>query len=138
VNYTLGCNGFTPAPEFESSPVANSTIDFGGQQTGTESGNYAIVVSNSGDANLVIQTCGISGADATSFNVNACPSPISPAGSASILVSCEPDSVGAKIAQLTVSTNDSDEASVGFGLICTGVLPPGDDEIFSAGFELEP
>ena len=113
-----------PQPEYSSSPIAGSTLNFGSQQTGTESGNSAIVVTNSGDANLVIQSCNLSGANASSFNVNACPSPIAPAGNSSILISCEPGSVGPKTAQLTVNTNDSDESSVNYSLACTGQAPP--------------
>jgi hypothetical protein len=113
-----------PQPEYSSSPAAGSTLNFGNQQTAMESGDSAIVVTNMGDADLLIQSCQLSGANASSFNVNACPSPVTPFGNQSILISCEPVSVGPKSAQLTVTTNDGDESSVNFSLGCTGQALP--------------
>jgi hypothetical protein len=135
---TAGCiapySDPNPQPEFDSSPAAGSTLNFGDQLIGIESGALSIQVSNLGDLELTL-SCNLSGPAAASFNLISCPTPIAAAGSGNILVSCEPLSSGVKLVSLTVTTNDSDEGVVNFNLSCNGVEPPSDDVIFSAGFE---
>jgi hypothetical protein len=136
VNYSLGCAGQAPPePEFESSPVANSTINFGNQVIAEVSQAAAVEVSNSGGQALLLTSCDLGGPDASSFNVVNCPGSVPASGTASILINCEPDTLGQKAATLTVHSNDGDEGSVTFGLGCRGVLAPEDDQIFTGGFE---
>jgi hypothetical protein len=123
-----------PQPEFDSTPAAGATLNFGDQLIGIESDASSIRVSNLGDLALTL-SCSLSGPNAAEFNLVACPTPIVAAGSEDILISCEPVSTGVKLASLTVTTNDSDEGLVNFNLGCTGVEPPPDDVIFSNGFE---
>jgi len=113
-----------PEPEFSSNPAAGSTLNFGDQEIGTESGDLGIQVTNPGEANLDLYTCGLSGAQSASFRVTSCPSPISPSATGTVSVLCEPTSPGVQNAALTINTNDSDESSVNYGLSCNGVAPP--------------
>jgi hypothetical protein len=135
VSYSLTCNGIAvPAPEFDSTPAPGSTLAFGDQVEQTESSNLSIQVDNLGTANLTLG-CSIAGANPGSFNLKACPTPITAAASANIDVSCEPESLGVKTATLEVTTNDADEGNVLYALSCTGIERPPSDILFSDGFE---
>ena len=52
-----------------------------------------------------------------------CPAVIAPATSASVSFTCSPDTVGAKVASLDLTTNDEDEGSVSYVLECDGAVP---------------
>jgi len=129
INFTIG-----PEPEFESSPVASDTLAFGDQPVLTESAPMLVQISNLGDADLTLG-CSLSGADATSFKIKSCPTPIVGAGSGDISISCLPESLGAKSAILNVITNDSDEPSPSYNLTCAGIEAPPEETIFADGFE---
>ncbi len=93
-----------------------------------------VQVSNLGDADLTL-ACVLSGSDAASFILKTCPTTIAGAGAGDISVSCLPGSLGAKIAILDVTTNDSDEPSPSYNLTCTGIDAPPEETIFADGFE---
>ena len=121
-------------PEFSSTPIAGTTLAFGSIVISTISGPAVVSVDNLGTADLTL-VCNITGPNADQFNLVACPSPISAAGSANLSVSCEPDTIGLKQASLDVSTNDADEAEVSYPLTCTGIDAPSGDYIFGDSFE---
>ena len=138
----MGIDGFTlilggtptPVPEFDSTPAAGATLAFGEQVEQAESSDLMVQVDNLGDADLTL-SCSVTGSDVGSFNINACPTPIAGAGSSNVLVSCQPESIGAKAATLEVVTNDTDEPNVSYSLTCTGIEQPPSDILFSDGFE---
>lgn len=119
-----------PAAEFSSTPAAGATLDFGGQLVATESAALSIEVENLGDLGLTLD-CQISGTDAPSFKLLACPTPIAVGESGDIALSCKPLAAGPKSAMLEVTSNDPDEAEVSFSLTCHGQT----EEVFTDGFE---
>jgi len=123
-----------PEPEFSSNPMPGALITFGDTSTGTSSTPKMVVVDNLGTADLTL-SCNITGTNADQFNLVACPSPVTPAGSTNISVRCEPSTLGSKQASLAVLTNDVDEGAVSYNLSCQGIVPPPDDMIFSDSFE---
>ncbi len=129
INFTIG-----PEPEFDSNPVAGETLTFGDKPELIESAPMLVQVSNLGDADLTL-ACALSGSDAASFILKTCPTTIAGAGSGDISISCQPESLGVKIAILEVTTNDIDEPSPSYILTCTGVDAPPEETIFADGFE---
>jgi hypothetical protein len=114
------CNG--TAPEFDSEPSAGSSLDFGAVPVGSRSDAQAIQVQNVGSAELTL-ACSLVGADASSFDIDVCPPLLAAAVGGEIAVSCQPASSGDKVATLEVTTNDADEGSIDFGLVCTATAP---------------
>lgn len=121
----------TPDPEFESSPAAGALLDFGDQLIDELSNSLSISIDNTGTANLTI-SCALSGDDATSFRINACPAVVLPLAGEDLSLRCEPVSAVLKQAVLTLTTNDADEATVTYNLRCNGVDP---GLIFKDGFD---
>lgn len=121
-------------PEFSSTPIAGTTLAFGSIVINTISSPAVISVDNLGTADLTL-ACNITGPNADQFNLVVCPDPVSAAGSANISVTCEPGSIGVKLASLDVSTNDADEPEVSYPLTCTGIEAPSPGLIFSDSFE---
>ncbi|MBT8054138.1 MAG: choice-of-anchor D domain-containing protein [Xanthomonadales bacterium] len=126
-----------PEPEFESSPVSGSTLNFGSVPVGTPGSPVFVQVSNTGSADLVM-TCGLSGPDSGSFSLSDCPSSLPESQSVDIQIACSPQNSGDLTASLNLTTNDADEGFVTFGLQCSGESPAVEDLIFSVGFEAEP
>ncbi len=124
----------TSEPEFDSTPVAGTTLDFGSHEVGNTSPTIPVQVDNIGTADLTLG-CSLSGADSASFTIEACASPVTPAATTNVTVSCTPLASGALSASLDMTTNDVDESAVSFGLVCNGTDPPGNNMIFSGGFE---
>lgn len=123
-----------PEPEFDSTPVAGSVLDYGDQLVGVLSASTPIQVENLGDADLTV-SCGLSGANPGSFELTACPSLVVPSAIVNVTVGCKPLATGNQNAVLTLTTNDADESSVTFDLLCKGVEPPDEGLIFSDNFE---
>jgi subtilisin len=120
VSYSLLCNG--TAPEFVSAPAAGANIDFGSVPVGARSDAQTIQVQNVGSAELTL-ACSLDGEDAASFDIDACPSSLAALANDSIAVICQPASSGSKVATLELNTNDADEGSMQFGLVCTATAP---------------
>lgn len=118
-------------PEFDSSPSPGAFFDFGSVRLNVETADQHIDVSNLGGADLTLD-CEMIG-DFDSFNLKDCTSPIAAASSGLIVVSCESNTVGYKLATIVVYTNDSDENILEYDLSCYPYVPP--DEIFFNGFE---
>jgi hypothetical protein len=52
-----------------------------------------------------------------------------------VTISCEPQTIGAKTAVLSITSNDADEVENTYDLNCHGIDPPVDEVIFDDGFE---
>jgi hypothetical protein len=130
-------NQVVPEPEFDSTPPAGATLDFGLQALSNQSSPIAVLIRNLGNEVLTV-SCALSGPDQASFNINDCPLNLAAAGSVEISFNCTPLRSGALSASGRLTTNDSDEGLVVFDLACTGEEPPNDDTIFSQGFENNP
>ncbi len=118
-------------PEFDSDPVAGSTLQFDDTAPGETSSPRTITVSNLGDLGLLL-TCDLTGTHANQFSVTNCPGPVFGMGSEDVDVVCQPTSAGEKSAVLSLTTNDEDEPTNDYFLSCTGVSA---DTRFSNGFE---
>ncbi len=133
-----GCIGtyeeVSPEPEFGSSPVAGSTLNFGSQLIAELSDPLTISIDNTGAADLSV-SCALSGDNPTSFRINACPAVVLPLTGQDLSLGCEPVSAGLNQAILTLTTNDADEGSVTYDLQCNGVEPVDPGMIFNDGFE---
>ena len=121
VVYNVNCNiAATPAPEFNSVPVAGSTIIIndavgGGGTTDT------VVVSNTGNANLLTTASGLSGVLAVTPTGQQTTAPM---GQTTFTITCTATSGGAAPDQtLTLTTNDSDEGTNTYTVRCVGVAP---------------
>ena len=123
-----------PEPEFQSTPVPDTSLQFGAHEIGGGSGQESVLVENIGDAALTLD-CSISGADSSSFGMVACPATISAASSADIIVRCAPQVTGILSATLELSTNDADESDANYPLACEGVPLPLGEMILLEGFE---
>lgn len=119
VSYPLTCTG-TGSPEFDATPVPSTNLNYGDVQISTVSDPQVIEVENLGNLNLLLN-CNIVGPAADQFMLSECPSPVEPAVTVELSITCEPTSTGLKQGQLNVQTNDSDESEVSWMLNCTGV-----------------
>lgn len=121
-------------PEFDSDPVAGSTLQFDDTAPGESSSPRTITVSNLGDLGLAL-TCEITGTHANQFSISNCPAAVFGMTSDDVEVVCQPTSTGEKSAVLTLTTYDEDEPTNDYFLSCTGVSA---DTRFSNGFEGSP
>jgi hypothetical protein len=125
VSYPLSCEGV--APEFDSSPVANSNFEFGDVPVNTSSAAVKITVFNTGVSNLTL-ACSLEGPEYDDFEIRQCASPVAPEASTEVQVVCKPTDAGNRQATLRMATNDADEGQVIFGLNCLGAEPEFDSE----------
>jgi hypothetical protein len=124
-----------PGPEFDSTPAADITQEFGDQFLNTESNAIPIKVDNLGDENLTV-ACELIGANLDQFDYTSCTSPVSPAEFITIQATCTPTSIGQKTATLKLTTNDPDESAPLYPLQCTGSNTK-PELIHEDGFETE-
>ncbi len=82
------------------------TLAFGTVGVGS-SGGQMLVITNTGSANLVISGFAISGINAGDFSIGAtpCPTPVAPSMTCVPAVTFTPSAVGARTAQLTITSN---------------------------------
>jgi len=103
--------------------VSCPSTDFGSIVIGNSS-NRSCTVSNTGTADLEITSINITGTDAAMFSqTNTC-STVSPGNSCEISLTFTPTSVGAKTANLGISSNDPNTPSVDVSLTGTGLGIP--------------
>jgi hypothetical protein len=119
-------------PEIETNPVSGSELDFGQVRIDETSVSQFIALANTGDGDLLIQSCDLQGAEAGSFNINSCPATIPASTQVELELQCQPQATGALAAQLHINSNDTDEALLSFELTCEG-LPS--DKVFVDSFE---
>ncbi len=120
-------------PEYSSNPANDGTIAFGNVQQGVI-GPANLTVMNTGTDTLTISNVVISNDTADIFDVNPGDTSFDVAQDTTHFVdfTCSPTLAtppGQKTqAQVTVSTNDSDEPTVDYTLDCNVTAAPGDDD----------
>jgi hypothetical protein len=110
-----------PSPEFDSTP-APGTVNFAGIQGQTATAN--ITIRNIGLAPLTITGCAIAPVNAALTLTGVPASPVAPNATTTAVVSCAvPAAAGTSItgSTLTCTTNDADEATVAWPLVCTSL-----------------
>ncbi len=111
---------------------SNPSLIFGNQEIddGATAG-MQVTISNAGTADLSVISVSLSGADASEFSIisDSGENPLSPSEVRTVQVAFNPSSVGLKSATLTITSDDSDEATVEVALSGTGI----DQEIEVAG-----
>lgn len=117
-------------PEIDTSPVAGTPLNLGQILVGETGTPFVVHVDNSGDEALNL-SCGIAGANPSSFSSLNCGQTIAAGDGVDISVQCTPAQVGSLSADLQLNSNDADEAQLTFALACQGL----GEQIFSDNFE---
>lgn len=110
---------------FGSEPVAPGPILFGNTQVGNDT-DAAFKVVETGNRALLVNGA-ISGANAADFTILPGVFPMAIAdGAAAEMVNlrCTPQAAGTRTAKLTLTTNDTDNLSVEYDLVCQGQPAP--------------
>jgi hypothetical protein len=117
----------TGAPEIDVSPL---TYDFGDVEIGNVATSI-VTVSNIGTARLVMHDYSISGSSEFAVNGPSLPALLGPTESADLEVTFTPISEGESTGELTILSDDLDEATVVVSLGGTGVVvePPPSEQI---------
>jgi hypothetical protein len=129
LEFPLNCTGLSP--EIGSDPVAGSEVDFGSVEVGLAGSTHIILLANSGDGLLTLG-CSLGGANPETFNLVQCPASIAAGNAANVQLRCQPQATSSFLAELQVSSNDSDEPLLGFDLKCLGIPP---EIVFTDNFE---
>jgi Abnormal spindle-like microcephaly-assoc'd, ASPM-SPD-2-Hydin len=105
----LNVGASTPAPVASVSPVS---ISFGNQAVGTTSASHTVTVTNTGNANLVIPSGGVTVTGSTNFKIGSdtCASTtasvtVAPGSSCTFAVTFTPASIGTFSATIDISDN---------------------------------
>jgi 6-phosphogluconolactonase (cycloisomerase 2 family) len=118
---------------FASTPVQPGPISVGSPTAGGAAVTNTFQVYNTGQASLDINSAVLGGTDAGAFTVNGYPATIAPTDPPqNITLSCQSGTPGAKTATLTLATNDANNASVVYILVCNVSASP------AAGFSAKP
>jgi PKD repeat protein len=126
VTVPLSGVGVAAEPDISVSPPSK---DFGDVLVGSSSPAQTFTVSNVGGADLDVYTITITGTNANQFakqNDNVSGETIAPGGSRTVQVVFGPTSAGAKVAALSIPSNDPDEPTVTVSLTGVGVVPEPD------------
>ncbi len=132
LSFALACVGL--APEFYSNPPPGSLLDFAVVIVSKSSEPLEVTISNTGGAALNM-SCTLQGLNSTAFQLVQCPSSIEAMQSALVQLRCSPVSVGDKLAQLRINSDDGDEPEALFELSCQSQASPG--TVFRDGFEVD-
>ncbi len=132
INLDLALNAMLLQPEFESTPVAGTELDFGSVFIGESSDFREVSISNSGGSALQM-ACQITGESAGSFQIQSCPEVVAAGQSSVLMLRCSPVAIGLKSAQFMISSNDADAPEASFPLSCAALMNP--DYLFIDGFE---
>lgn len=103
ISLTLTGTGTQPGLQLSS-----GSLNFGDQVTGTTSSSQTITISNSGNADLILGTLTISGANSSSFVISGstCGSAaIPPSGTCSISISFSPGEAGSQASTLNIPSD---------------------------------
>lgn len=108
--------------------LSRTSIAFGNQNVTTTSGPQTVIVTNTGNAPLTVNSALLSGTGASSFTVtNGCAAPVpaapGPGNTCTVTVRFAPVSNGAKAATLTINSDDPTRPNVTVALTGTGVSP---------------
>ena len=112
--------------------VSPTSHDSGSVNVGSTSTPYTFTVTNIGEADLIIGTLGITGADVSEFSIqndNCSAQIIAASGTCTVDIVFSPASEGIKSAKLTILSNDPDTPALdvplsGIGGICTYSISP--------------
>ena len=118
---------FSPIPE-PNIIISVASYDFGNVNIGNTSTPQTFTISNTGDADLIIGTIGLTGADASEFDFqnDVCSAQIiAPSGTCTINVTFSPTSSGAKSANLYIPSDDPDTPVLNVPLSGKGKPYPG-------------
>ncbi|MEC5156963.1 choice-of-anchor D domain-containing protein [Chryseobacterium sp. MP_3.2] len=124
----------------QSTDIATGgTYGFGNQVSGTSGSAVTFTIENKGEANLILSGTPkivISGTNAAEFTINqtATISPITGNSSTSFIVTFFPTTLGAKIAQLSIANNDSNENPYLINLTGTGTASAASDIVIKSGY----
>lgn len=112
--------GSSKAPQISVSPA---TMSFPDQVIVAASSPLSITVSNTGNADLLVNGASLTGAEPGSYAVTSgCSAPVVPGSSCSVNVTFRPTTVGSKAATVSIASNAAGANSV--GLTGSGILPP--------------
>jgi predicted outer membrane repeat protein len=122
--YTLKCKGKLPeTTDFISTPLPEQTIDFGTSLVGKPV-TFTLEIANEGNLDLVIEAIDLIDNDTESFEVLNSQLPITLSqiqNEQIITLQCLPTIVGIQTATLHLETNDPDNLTVNYPLICDGL-----------------
>ncbi len=94
-------------PEFSSLPLPGSVITVGASTIGSMvTKTNALIIYNSGAADLQITSVGLSGANPGDFGAGASAFTVSGSGSNDVNLTCTPSALGTRTATLSFNTND--------------------------------
>ncbi len=112
----------TDITDGDATPSTTDNTDFGSQAVASGNAEKTFTIQNTGTADLIISSIGISGDNAGDFTVSATlPVTVSAAGSATFTVSFDPSAAGTRNATITVNSNDCDEAAYDFAIAGKGI-----------------
>lgn len=126
VTYDLECHVLPqPTPGYGSTPAPGGTLDFG-QVFVAESTQRTLTFFETGNATLTVGSAALSGAHPADFTFNAFDGTINDGEPPSTLpITCTPADFGLRTAVLTLATNDPNQPSVSYNLVCQGIpVPP--------------
>ncbi len=132
LQFSLQCTG--QGVEIATTPVAGTTLDFGGVQYNTQSGLMQVQVNNTGNLPLSLG-CALNGGDFGRFAISNCPASVAAASQVQVSLYCAPVAAGNLASTLQLSSNDADEGLLAFPLSCIGLAPEIDSDP-AAGSEL--
>lgn len=119
----------------DTTPSTADGTDFGSQGVGI-SRNELFFVINQGNADLIVSSPVISGADAGDFRIiSNLTSPVSASSQTDFALEFTPSTAGLKQATITLTTNDADEGTFRFDVQGTGSVVPGSFTAASANIQ---
>ncbi|WP_300564446.1 choice-of-anchor D domain-containing protein [Flavobacterium sp.] len=108
----------------DSTPSLTDHTSFGSQSVCSGTIVRTFTIQNTGTSNLVLANPTMSGTHASDFSVTSNPSsPVAAAGSTTFQITFNPSSVGTRLATVTFTTNDCNEATYDFSILGTGIDP---------------
>jgi len=114
-------NGVTIA-DGDATPSTTDFTDFGSQDVCSGTIVRTFTVQNTGTTNLTLSNPAITGINAADFSITANPaSPVAASGSTTFQVTFNPSAGGLRIATISFTNNDCDEATYDFAIQGTGI-----------------
>jgi len=130
-----------PAPEINIKTTASiatgGTHAFGNQVSGTSSTVVTFTIENTGTADLLLSGAPkieITGSSEFTVNQTSTVSSVGAGSNTTFTVTFSPTTQGVKNAQLSIASNDADEASYIINLIGTGTVSTVSDIVIKAGY----
>ena len=112
----MGFQSFVPTPDMS---ISLSSYDFGTVITGNASTVQTFTITNTGDADLVIGTLSVGGANASEFTIvtdYSSGQTLGPSETSTVDIAFSPTSEGVKSANLSIPSNDPDTPTVNVSL----------------------